>query len=252
MFFLLTLSSAIGLAFGNILESIGLRSVGSVKALAKNKFWLCGFFLTGAGTLLYYAAMAKYNISLVQPFMALNPALTAILGWKLLGETMTRRIAVAVALIFCGLLIDGTQAAEAHGVLQSANRLWIYGASVLVLAFFFCIFFRKAEIVDSICAGAGFGLSAVFYKSISFDGLFPPPVDLRLLVFAVLYMAAFVCLQFGLRRGRAVFVIPLSAAVGIIVPAFGGILAFGEPANAPKIAALCFVAAGSALFVRAD
>jgi multidrug transporter EmrE-like cation transporter len=174
------------------------------------------------------------------------------LGWKILGETITRRIAVAVALIFCGLLIDGTQAAEAQGVLQSANRLWIYGASVLVLAFFFCIFFRKAEIVDSICAGAGFGLSAVFYKSISFDGLFPPPVDLRLFVFAVLYMAAFVCLQFGLRRGRALFVIPLSAAVGIIVPAFGGILVFGEPANAPKIAALCFVAAGSVLFVRAD
>ena len=75
MFFLLTLSSAIGLAFGNILESIGLRGANSVKSLAKNKFWLGGLFLSIVATLLYYAAMAKYNISLVQPFMALNPAL---------------------------------------------------------------------------------------------------------------------------------------------------------------------------------
>jgi drug/metabolite transporter (DMT)-like permease len=249
MFFLLTLSAAIGLAFGNILESIGLRSVSSAKALAKNKFWLCGLFLTGAATLLYYAAMAKYNISLVQPFMALNPALTAILGWKILGETMTRRIAFAVALIFCGLLIDGTQAAEAHGVLHSAGTLWVYAGAVLALVFLFCVLFRNAEIVDSICAGAGFGLSAVFYKSISLDGLFPPPVDLRLLVFAVLYIAAFVCLQFGLRRGRALFVIPLSAAVGLIVPALGGILVFGEPTALPKIIALCFVAAGSVIYI---
>ncbi|MDR0516585.1 MAG: DMT family transporter [Fibromonadaceae bacterium] len=250
MFFILTLSSAVGLAFGNILESIGLRSVNSATALVKNKFWLGGFFLTAIATLLYYAAMAEYNISLVQPFMALNPALTAILGWKILGETMTRRIAIAIALIFCGLLVDGTQAGEAVGTQSYAGTLWIYGGAALVLLSVFCLLFRKTEITDSICAGMGFGLSAVFYKSISLDGLFPPPIDLRICAFAALYIAAFVCLQLGLRRGRALFVIPLSAAVGLIVPALGGILVFGEPAALPKIIALCFVAAGSALFVR--
>jgi len=249
MFFLLTLSSAIGLACGNILESIGLRAVTSVKALAKNKFWLSGFLLTIAGTLLYYAALAKYNISLVQPFMALNPALTAILGWKILGEKMTRRITIAVILIFCGLLISGTQAGVSHGALHSTEMLWIYCGAVLLLLFFFCFLFKKTEIRDSLCAGAGFGLSTVLYKSISLNGLFPPPIDLRLFVCALLYIAAFACMQFGLRRGRALFVIPFSAAIGLIVPTLGGILVFGEPAMLPQIISLCFIVTGSALFV---
>jgi drug/metabolite transporter (DMT)-like permease len=250
MFFFLTLSSAAGLAFGNILESIGLRAVSSVKGLFKNKFWVCGLFLSVIATLLYYAAMAKYNISLVQPFMALNPALTAILGWKILGEKITKKIAFAIALIFCGLLIDGTLAGEAVGAQASAQTLWVYGGAVLALLAVFCLIFRKAEIVDSLCAGAGFGLSAVFYKSISLDGLFPPPVDLRIFAFAVLYITAFVCSQVGLRRGRALFVIPLSAAIGLVVPTLGGIIVFGEPFPTQKIAAIILVLAGSVLFVR--
>jgi drug/metabolite transporter (DMT)-like permease len=248
VFFLLTLSSAIGLAFGNILESIGLRGANSVKSLAKNKFWLGGLFLSIVATLLYYAAMAKYNISLVQPFMALNPALTAILGWKILGEKMSRKIAFAIVLIFLGLLIDGTLAGEASGGLHSEKTLWIYAGAVLSLIAVFCLIFRTAEIRDSLCAGAGFGLSAVFYKSISLDGLFPPPVDLRIFAFSVLYIAAFICSQVGLRRGRALFVIPLSAAVGLIVPVFGGIVVFGEPFPPQKIIVILLIAIGLACY----
>ena len=250
MFFLLTLSSATGLALGNILESIGLRAANSASSLIRNKFWLGGLFLSLVATLLYYAAMAKYNISLVQPFMALNPALTAILGWKILGEKMSKKIALAIVLIACGILIDGTLAGEATGIVSSGEMLWIYCASALVLLLAFCIMFRRAEVIDSLCAGVGFGLSAVFYKSISLDGLFPPPVDLRIFVFAALYMAAFFCSQVGLRRGRALFVIPLSAAVGLIVPALGGLVVFGEPFPSQKIIVIVLVFAGSILFVR--
>jgi drug/metabolite transporter (DMT)-like permease len=250
MFFLLTLGSAAGLAFGNVLEAIGLRGSSSAKSLLKNKFWLGGLCLSAVATLLYYAAMAKYNISLVQPFMSLNPALTAMLGWKLLGEKMTRRIAAAIAFIFCGLLIDGTQAGESGGFSHSLQTLWLYCGAVLAVLAVACLAFRKSEITDALCAGTGCGLSAALYKSISLDGLFPPPADLRLLAFAVLYIAAFACSQIGLRRGRALFVIPLSAAAGLLIPAIGGILVFGEPAPIAKIAALLFVAAGSAMFVR--
>jgi len=250
MFFFLTLSSAIGLAFGNILESIGLRAANSVKSLAKNKFWLGGLLLSIIATLLYYGAMAEYNISLVQPFMALNPALTAILGWRILGEKMSRKIAFAIALIFCGILIDGTLAGEDSGGLHSEKTLWIYTGATLALLAVACLVFRKSEIVDSLCSGTGFGLSAVFYKSISLDGLFPPPIDLRIFVFAVLYMAAFFCSQIGLRRGRALFVIPLSAAIGLIVPVLGGLAVFGEPFPFQKIIVMVLVFAGSVLFVK--
>jgi len=250
MFFLLTLSSAVGLAFGNILESIGLRKAVSAKSLVKNKFWLAGLCLSAVATLLYYAAMAEYNISLVQPFMALNPALTAVLGWKILGEKITRKVALAIALIFCGLLIDGTLAEEAAGGFRPRETLWIYVGAVLVLLAVSCLIFRVAETVDSLCAGVGFGLSAVLYKSISLEGLSPPPIDVRIFAFAALYLAAFFCSQVGLRRGRALFVIPLSAAVGLIVPAIGGLVVFGEPFPPQKIIVLFLVFAGSILFIR--
>ena len=253
MFFLLTLSAAISLAFGNIFESIGLRATKSVKSLVKNKFWLGGLFLSVVGVLLCYTAIDRYNLSLVQPFMALNPALTAILGWKILGEKMSRKIAFAVVLIFLGLLIDGTLAGEASGGLRSEKTLWIYAGAVLGLLAVFCLIcliFRKAEIMDSLCAGAGFGLFAVFYKSISLDGLFPPPVDLRIFASAVLYIAAFLCSQVGLRRGRALFVIPLSGAVGLIVPVLGGIMVFGEPFPLQKVIVIMLVALGLVLFIR--
>jgi drug/metabolite transporter (DMT)-like permease len=250
MFFLLTLSSAVGLAFGNILESIGLRAENSAKSLVKNKFWLGGLCLSIIATLLYYGAMDKYNISLVQPFMALNPALTALLGWKILGEKMSRKIAFGIVLIFCGILIDGTLAGEASGGLRPKETLWIYAGAVLALLAMFCLVFRVSEIVDSLCAGVGFGISAVIYKSISLDGLSPPPIDLRIFAFAVLYLTAFLCSQIGLRRGRALFVIPLSAAVGLIVPAIGGIVVFGEPFPLQKIIVLFLVFAGSVLFIR--
>jgi drug/metabolite transporter (DMT)-like permease len=250
MFFLLTLSSAVGLAFGNILESVGLRAANSVKSLAKNKFWLGGLFLSTVATLLYYAAMAKYNISLVQPFMALNPALTAIFGWKILGEKMSRKIAFAIVLIFCGILIDGTLAGEVSGGKYFEKTLWLYAGTALALLAVACLVFRKSEIVDSLCAGTGFGLSAVFYKSISLDGLFPPPIDLRIFVFAAFYITAFFCSQVGLRRGRALFVIPLSAAIGLIVPVLGGLVVFGEPFPLQKIIVIVLVFAGSVLFVR--
>jgi len=52
--------------------------------------------------------------------------------------------------------------------------------------------------------------------------LFPPPIDLRIFVFAILYMSAFFCSQVGLHSDRALFVIPLSADIGLIVATLGG------------------------------
>jgi multidrug transporter EmrE-like cation transporter len=163
---------------------------------------------------------------------------------------MSRKIAFAIILIFCGILIDGTLAGEVPGGTYSEKMLWIYAGSALALLAVACLVFRKAEIVDSLCAGIGFGLSAVFYKSISLDGLFPPPVDLRIFVFAILYIAAFFCSQIGLRRGRALFVVPLSAAIGLIVPVLSGLMVFGEPFPFQKIIVILLVFTGSVLFIR--
>jgi multidrug transporter EmrE-like cation transporter len=53
-----------------------------------------------------------------------------------------------------------------------------------------------------------------------------------------------------MRRGRALFVIPLSAAIGLIVPALGGFAIFGDPFPLQKIIVIFLVFTGSFLFIR--
>jgi len=271
VFFALTLGSAAGLALGNILEKVGLRHAGQhaslrtpllfIKTLMRNAPWWGGLTLSALATLGYYAALGLYNISLVQPLMALNPMLTAVLGWWLLKERMTPRIALAILFVFAGLLLAGTQADEAPGV-QSQWRLWIFAiAGTLALL---TIHYRSQnrETLDALTMGAGFGMSAVLYKSLALDAvqldtwtaaaLWPLLLDLRLWAFAITYGTGFIYSQIALSRGRALYVIPFSAAVGTLIPIAAGALVYAEPFPFFKIASAMLVVIGSFFFVGAS
>lgn len=270
-FFLLTLGSACGLAVGNILEKIGLHRTGQqvslktpllfMRSLVSNIPWWLGLTLSALATLGYYAALGMYNISLVQPLMALNPVLTALMGWWFLRERMTARIGLAIGCIFVGLLLIGTQPSEAVGS-QHIFYLLLY---VLVWPMFLLLLrWRKLrrEILDASMMGIGFGLSAVLYKSLTLDlpaleslsiaTLLPWLKDLRLWAFVATYGTGFLYSQIALSRGRALFVIPFSAALGTLVPILAGALVFAEPFSPLKVASLACVVAGSFLFVERE
>lgn len=282
-FLLWTLGPAIALAIANILQKVGLtrishrihpkRPVEWVKLVAQNGIWWSGIALAGVATVGYFGALARYNISLVQPLMALNPVLTVLIGWFLLKEKMDRRTAVAISVVVLGLMMAGFLHGEHKGI-ESPARLWIFSAACFLLLLPAQWRVHHDESRKSLIAGVGFGLSSVFMKSLEehfwsaggsslhgiSDWLGMPLLHVisnldvwtRALAFVGTYLTGFILMQVALAHGRALFVIPLVSAVSMLVPTLAGIVAFQEPFGAVKIIAIALVALGSALFIKPE
>ena len=268
LFLLLTIGPAFLFACGNILEKSGVSTVGKrtggtsrpwefFKGVVTNKFWWLGISCSVLANLGYYIAMARYDLSQVQPMMVLNPVLTALMGFCILKEALTRRIVVGLCFVVAGLLYSVESLGESTAV-QNVGRLWAY-VGVLVAATLVPYFIVKnREVVDSLIMGVGFGLSTAFYKSLAMDfdldnvalssvaGLL---LDFRTLGYVATYGIAFLYSQIAFSRGRALFIIPFSAAVGAAVPTFAGAIVFSEAFPLGKIVSTALVLTGAALFV---
>ena len=227
------------------------------KGVVSNRYWWLGISCSAIATLGYYVAMARYDLSQVQPMMVLNPVLTALMGFWLLKEKLTKRIIVAICFVVAGLTYSVETMGEATGT-QNIAMLWSYAGVLSIVTLFIHLCYRNREIVDSLIMGVGFGLSAVFYKSIAMDfdldtlgintvlGLL---LDARLWGYVVTYTIAFVYSQVSFSRGRALFIVPFSAAVGAAVPTLAGGIVFAEAFPLGKIISVSLVLIGAALFV---
>lgn len=265
LFFLLTLIPAVCFACGNILEKTGLSAVAHtvsikkpfafIRLVLKNKYWWTGFALSAVANLGYYLAMALYDISLVQPMMTLNPVLTALFGFWFLKEHLTKRIVAAIGFVFVGLLLSASHAGESSSV-QNTSDLWIFSGVIVLVALLFKIFHSQKETSDSLIMGVGFGVSAAFYKSMTLSFGESSSVELlrwvfdpRLWAFLITYMTAFIYSQIAFTRGRALFIIPFSAALGAAIPILAGAFVFSESFSLEKTISIIFVLLGSALFI---
>mgnify|MGYP002621588831 CR=1 FL=1 len=269
LFFILTLGAAICFAFGNVLAKSGVAKSGEkadihhpirfIVSFLTSKRWWTGFGLSALGNMGNYTAMALYNLSLVKPISALNPVLTAIFGWLFLKEPINRRVVAAIIFVLCGLLFASSEVGEAPGV-QNISALWIFVLILLAFAFASHFIFKSNEVGDSITMGACYGLSDVLYKSLAIDvsemgidisaeKLLFMIADIRVWAFSATYITAFVFTQVAFSRGRALFVIPFSAAIGAVVPILAGALVFAEPFPPAKIVSILLVIIGSNLFI---
>ena len=227
LFFLLTIGPAFCFACGNILEKSGISKVG------------------------------KRTGGVANPMMVLNPVLTALMGFWLLKEKLTKRIIIAICFVVAGLTYSVETMGEATGT-QNVAMLWSYAGILSVVTLFVHLCYKNREIVDSLIMGMGFGLSAVFYKSMAMDfdldtlgidtilGLL---LDARLWGYVATYSIAFLYSQVSFSRGRALFIVPFSAAVGAAVPTLGGGIVFAESFPLGKIVSVSLVLIGAALFV---
>lgn len=269
LFFILTLGAAVCFAFGNVLAKSGVAKSGEkadihhpirfIVSFLTSKRWWTGFSLSALGNVGNYTAMALYNLSLVKPISALNPVLTAIFGRLFLKEPINRRVVTAIVCVLCGLLFASSEVGEAPGV-QNIPALCIFVGILLAFAFASHFIFRSPEVGDSITMGTCYGLSDVLYKSLAIDAtargielsadeLLYWIADVRVWAFAATYLTAFVFTQVAFSRGRALFVIPFSAAIGAVVPILAGALVFAEPFPPTKIVSIALVILGSSLFI---
>jgi len=106
--------------------------------------------------------------------------------------------------------------------------------------------------------GVGFGVSAAFYKSVAMDfdldavnalTVFGLLLDPRVWGYVATYGIAFLYSQISFSRGRALFIIPFSAAVGAAVPTLAGAIVFSEAFPIGKIISVTLVLIGAGLFV---
>lgn len=270
LFFVLTLGASVCFAFGNILSKSGVAKSGEkvdahhpfrfLKSFLTSKRWWTGFGLSGLGNVGNYAAMALYNLSLVKPISALNPVLTAIFGHIFLKESINRRVVAAIACVLCGLLAASFEVGEKPGT-QDLPALWIFFFSLILLAVLWKFLFKKRpEVCDSLVMGICYGLSDAMYKSLAIDATAKGMnlsaneflfwiEDFRVWAFIAVYLTAFVYTQIAFSRGRALFVIPFSAAIGAAVPILAGAFIFSEPFPWNKILSIVLVLAGSSLFI---
>lgn len=269
LFFILTIGAAVCFAFGNVLAKSGVAKSGEkadihhpirfIVSFLTSKRWWTGFCLSALGNVGNYTAMALYNLSLVKPISALNPVLTAIFGRIFLKEPINRRVVAAIVCVLCGLLFASSEVGEAPGV-QNIPALCIFVGILLAFAFASHFIFRSPEVGDSITMGTCYGLSDVLYKSLAIDAtakgiqlsadeLLYWIADVRVWAFAATYITAFVFTQVAFSRGRALFVIPFSAAIGAVVPILAGALVFAEPFPPAKIMSIALVILGSSLFI---
>lgn len=269
MFWLWTLGSAFLFAVGNLLQKRGLNYAGQqaspnqiwkvIKAVLSHGAWWLGILVSAVATLTYYAALGRFNISLVQPMMALNPALTALGGWWLFREHLDRKTFMAIFFVFAGLVIAGTLANETAGV-ENPVRFWIFALFLVLFMITSRWTLLNFETRKAAVGGLGFGLSAVFMKSLltlvetTSGGLgvwiYDVDILLRALGFTASYLTGFIYTQMGLTQGRALYIIPFSAALGMLIPIAAGALVFHEPFPMAKWFAVVCVLAGSCLFIR--
>lgn len=100
LFFTMTLMGAFGAFFLK-------RTSESAELLALLKNW--NFYLGGG----LYALSAVVNVYIlnylpycvVLPLTSVTYVWTALIGWKLLGEKLTRRCCIGIAVIICGVAI---------------------------------------------------------------------------------------------------------------------------------------------------
>ena len=179
LFLLLTIGPAFLFACGNILEKSGVSTVGKrtggtskpwefFKGIITNGYWWLGICCSGLATLGYYIAMAQYDLSQVQPMMVLNPVLTALMGFCILKEVLTKRIVVAICFVVAGLLYSVENLGESTAV-QNIGTLWLYAGGLCFATLIAHLWVKDREMVDSLIMGVGFGLSAAFYKSLAMD-----------------------------------------------------------------------------------
>jgi len=274
---LLSLSAAVAFALGNIFERIGLSGISKkiplsrplkfIAAMIRNWRWWLGIGLSSYATIAYYIAVAKWNLSLVQPLLTLNPVLTAVLGRWWLKEHLDKFTLWAIVCNIVGLLLVSTQVGEESGV-REPEGLWTFVFGWLaVLTLIGVRQFKQQEFRDGLITGTGFGLATVLWKYVSqkieWSGLGTGPWTDRLanlaeflgeaavLAYVIAYLTGFVFSQIALSRGRALFVIPFSAALGTFIPVIAGWMVFHEPVNALKVTSVLAILTGSVLFIKA-
>lgn len=244
----LALASAITLNWGYVaqhgaasaLPPLSLRRpVVSLRVLFTHRRWLAGFTAGLGGWVLYVGALALAPLSLVQATSAGGIGVLALLVPDRLTRTERWGVGVAIAGLALLAVSLGGSTHGGHGS-SLAVALWLAGSAA------------AAGCAAALRTGAALGAAAgVLYAT---GDVATKAVAAGKFVFVPALLAAhglaFVCLQLGFQRGRALTTVGIATLLTNSLPIAAGIVLFSEHAGVLRIAAFVLVVAGAALLAR--
>jgi drug/metabolite transporter (DMT)-like permease len=245
--------------------------------------WFIGYFLTSVQYYIYLAAIRYGSISLVTPFSGLGIVVLVVLSSRLLGEKISRKEIVAIALIVAGVIglgITSPDSSTDRSPERVAASLGSPGPiafiAVLVAAMVAPVLLssrgsrRNSGISFAVAAGVASCITAIFSYVlagyISTENLVPGllaafkalPFWLLILAVNLSGTAGTAFLQVGYQRGKASLVAPLFTIVSTVGAVIVGIVLFGEwrgfspVAGAVRMASIAVVTVGAAILSRAN
>jgi len=232
----LAFASAVALNWGYFAQHAAASSlpplrlrhpIRALRALFAHRQWLAGFVVGLVGWVAYVAALALAPLSLVQATAAGGLGVLALLahrsGSRVAGGHLAAVVLATVGLALLALSLGG---GAAHGRATSALAIAVWLAASAALAV------GAAAAGTMLAAGAGLGLAAgalyaagdVGTKAVTFGG------GWLVLVPAVLaaHGLAFIALQLGFQRGRALQTAGTSTLLTNALPIAAGIVLFHE------------------------
>jgi hypothetical protein len=234
------------------------RPVHSLRLLLSDRSWLVGFAMETSGFLLYAAALALAELSLVQSINAGGIGVLAYVSARMGRRRLGRRELIGVILSVLGLLalavsLVGGSTAGGHGS-TAAILVWLGasgGAAVAVLLLGRAML--GAAVAAGIAGGLFFAIGDISTKLVTQGG-----VRTGFLVTLILgYLLGTVLLQLGYQAGGALTVAGLATLLTNALPIAAGTIVLDEPVpsgayGALRILAFAAVTAGGVLLARPE
>lgn len=224
-----------------VLPKIDMKSSwGVVKAFVTNWPWMSSQIENIAGFVLYAVALSIIPVSIVEPITAAGIVLLVYLAIRELGEKVRMRDYVAIGMTVLGVILISLSLER--GVSETTpdyHLFWIFAVVILGVAVCAPLLFgrRSASVLAVALAVSGGlldGMAGVFTRLVMINWGKDWLATLILLVICALtYVSAFIILQAGLQRGKAIIVAPVYNGVMELIPIVVGIVALNE--SFPKV-----------------
>jgi hypothetical protein len=229
------------------------RPLHSLRLLLSDRSWLVGFAMETAGFLLYAAALALAELSLVQSINAGGIGVLAYVSARMGRRQLGRRELAGVVLSVGGLLalavsLVGGSGAEGHGS-TTLILVWLGAsgaAAILVLLLGRAVL--GAAVAAGIAGGLFFAIGDISTKLVTQGG-----VRVGFLLTLVLgYLLGTVLLQLGYQAGGALTVAGVATLLTNALPIAAGTVVLDEPVPSGaygglRILAFAAVTAGGVL-----
>jgi drug/metabolite transporter (DMT)-like permease len=211
-----------------------------VKAFVTNRPWLSAQIENIAGFVLYAVALSIIPVSIVEPITAAGIVLLVYLAIRELGEKVKPRDYAAIGMTVLGVILISISLER--GVPEAApnyHLFWIFAAVILGIAVAAPLLMGRRS-ANALAVGLGIsgglldGIAGVYTRLVMINWGHDWVSMLILLVVCFLaYVSAFIILQAGLQRGKAIVVAPVYNGIMELVPIVVGIIALNE--SLPKV-----------------